>query len=354
MSAWSPTVLILGLREAFTGRRERRNWHSGLSADALRDVEAAVGPILSELEYLRRETIQEIDLRMLGLVPLGIILGVLWALVEAAKKGNFFLASAIYGMGGAMIGGGIAFYAPEKAYRAAYKSRIVPHLAARFGDLNYRAAQEPNLQRLADLSLIPGFGKKTVEDEIFGSYRGVRLNIVEANLETGGKNSSVVFNGLVVEMDFPGRFSGTTVVTKEAASWLGAIGDFACPTGLDRVRLEDPEFERRYQVYSTDQVGARALLTPAIMERIMELESHARRDPPRLLAEPGRLWVSIPKDEKENLFEPPSLSQPVDSGGEMLVELSRDIGSVLQFVDAVLDLDPLNRPPQAAEPTAQA
>ena len=105
------------------------------------------------------------------------------------------------------------------------------------------------------------------------------------------------------------------------------------------MRLEDPRFEDRYQVYSSDQIGARALLTPAVMERLMELARHTEGDPPRLLAEYGGLRVSISKDKKENLFEPPSIANPVH-GSDMLLELSSDIGSVLKLVDAVLDMTP--------------
>jgi hypothetical protein len=180
----------------------------------------------------------------------------------------------------------------------------------------------------------------------------VRMSMIEAELETGGKNSRTVFNGLIVALDFPGRFTGTTVVTKDAG-WTATAGEFLGLKALDRVRLEDPRFEDRYQVYGSDQVAARALLTPAVMQRIMELESHSPKDPPRLLAEPGWLYFTIPKHVSENLFEPPPLSQPVTGAGEMLTEVSRDLTSVLRFVDTVLELDPMAAS-RAAQPPGSA
>ena len=89
----------------------------------------------------------------------------------------------------------------------------------------------------------------------------------------------------------------------------------------------------------------------------MELETHTPSDPPRLLAEPDRLYFTIPKQLGINLFEPPPLSQPVTTaGGDMLTELSHDLGSVLRFVDAVLELDPLvpPAPPRAASTRTQS
>lgn len=44
------------------------------------------------------------------------------------------------------------------------------------------------------------------------------------------------------------------------------------------VRLEDPEFERLFAVYATDEVEARRVLTPAMMQRICQLRRSFSRD----------------------------------------------------------------------------
>jgi hypothetical protein len=40
----------------------------------------------------------------------------------------------------------------------------------------------------------------------------------------------------------------------------------------DRVKLEDPEFEKIYEVYSTDQIESRYILTPAIMQAMTAIK----------------------------------------------------------------------------------
>lgn len=335
----SPTVNILKLLNVFDTTPYKDAWRRDLSEETLREVEAAVAPNLAALDALRRDTISEIDLRLMILMPLAVIAGIVFGTM--GPKGNPFTA-AWFAAIGLSLAWFFAYSGPQMAFRKAYKSRIIPHLAARFGDLAYRHPKAPDLSRLSKLGLIPGFFRSTVEDEIFGQYRGVPIRILEAKLESGGKNNTVLFNGLIVQIDCPGRFTGTTLVTKDIG--VGAAQDVFGPSGLQRVRLEDPRFEDRYQVYGNDQIGARALLTPAIMERVMDLDAHAKDKPAQLLAEPGALWVTIPKHKDEDLFEPPPLSQPITSAGEMLTALSHDIGSVLAFVDAVLALDPLHAP----------
>jgi hypothetical protein len=339
------TVACLKLAETFRSSPPRGAGASSLSGARLAEVQAAIRPILLELEELRRETIRKIDLRAAWMIPIGIGAGFIGGLILNDDSPVF--GALGYAFVGGAAGWGAAFTSLNNAYRRAYKTRVIPHLTACFGELDYRPAEEPDLKRLAKLGILPGFGKKRVEDEIFGAYNGVELKVVEANLETGGKNSTVVFNGLVAELAFPGRFPGTTIVAKDTGMFGNALRDFIGAAGLERVRLEDPRFEDRYQVYSNDQISARALLTPATMERLMELDGYTGGEPPRLLAEDGVLRLALFKDKKENLFEPPSIADSA-AGTDMLLKLSSDISSVVKFVDAVLELSPVQMTPRSS------
>jgi hypothetical protein len=333
----SLAVTLVKLGQTFWPK-SARHYHTGALDEArLGEVEARVRPILDELEALRLRAINVIDFRAVWMIPTVAVVAFVAGYVFEHES---MLSAVIWGVFGGFIGWGLAYAGPAQTYRRAYKTSIIPHLTACFGELNYRTAEEPDLKRLAKLGLIPGFGKKKVEDEIYGAYRGVSISIVEANLETGGKNSRVVFNGLLTELAFPGRFPGTTVVAKDGGVLGNALKDFVQSSGLERVRLEDPRFEERYQVYSSDQIAARTLLTPAVMERLMELDRLTQGDPPRLLAEHGTLRMALSKGKGEDLFEPPGIADPAH-GGDMLVQLSSDISSVLKLVDAVLELAPM-------------
>jgi hypothetical protein len=108
--------------------------------------------------------------------------------------------------------------------------------------------------------------------------------------------------------------------------------------GLERVLLEHPEFVRRYEVYSSDQIEARALLTPAFMERFTALAASSGFALPGALAEGNRLVVALPKSMgTRDLFEPPAYWKP--AGGRALVGLERDIRAVLDVADTVVALD---------------
>jgi hypothetical protein len=225
----------------------------------------------------------------------------------------------------------------EREYRRLYKDRVLPHLAARIGALTYRQAAG-GIHRLLGERILPAFDSVESDDEIVGTYRGLPVAIIEAQLKQGsGDERRVVFDGLVIEVALPRSLTGTTVVTTDQ----GTLGNLKArwKTGaMERVRLEDPRFEERYEVYSTDQVEARALLTPAFMERFTSLAALSGFSLPGALAEGHRLIVALPKGlGTGDLFEPPVYWKP--AGGAALVKLEHDIRAVLRMADSVIELD---------------
>lgn len=74
-----------------------------------------------------------------------------------------------------------------------------------------------------------------------------------------------IFKGFLFIADFQKDFRGHTVIFRN--SW------FKWGRGGDRMKLENLEFEQRFDVYSTDQVEARYLLTPLFMEKLLALDN---------------------------------------------------------------------------------
>ena len=108
-----------------------------------------------------------------------------------------------------------------------------------------------------------------------------------------------MFRGLLCEFDFHKNFTGTTIITRDHTKF----GNFFAKFGKigERIRLEDPEFEKLFEVYGTDQVESRYLLTPGFMERIRHLSQMVGRGNLQLAFDKGRLLLAIKKSE--NSFE---------------------------------------------------
>jgi hypothetical protein len=196
----------------------------------------------------------------------------------------------------------------------------------------------PDLARLKAECVFRKFDASDADDEIFGTYRSLPINIVELTLtHESGKNKQTTFDGLIVTLDLPRHTGAVTTVVSDA----GALGNFVDRQKVQhraRVRLEDPVFEEIYEVYGTDQVASRALLNPAFMERLLALGALTGFDRPQVLCDGRVLQIAMPKKRNKNLFEPPSFSRPAATRAA-LVQLKNDIACVLKAADEVIDLD---------------
>jgi len=87
----------------------------------------------------------------------------------------------------------------------------------------------------------------------------------------------LIFDGFFLVAEFNKNFKGRTVVLKDIAeNFFGdVIGSWLQKNNLlnDRlVKLENPVFEKKFVVYSNDQIEARYLLSPLIMEKLVDLD----------------------------------------------------------------------------------
>lgn len=171
--------------------------------------------------------------------------------------------------------------------------------------------------RFRALKLLPNHNREEWEDEIVGTYAGNGLMLAEAHLQykSSGKNSSTrtVFHGQLFVIDYPKRFLGTTVVLRDR----GALNGFGKPSReFSRVGLASPEFEKIYEAWSTDQVEARDLLDPLVLERFQELERLYKGKKLRAAFDAGQLLVAIETGDRLNIgtmFAPLQGTQRVET-----------------------------------------
>jgi len=86
----------------------------------------------------------------------------------------------------------------------------------------------------------------------------------------------IIFRGLFIIADFNKNFKTRTVVLPDTAEKMfGKFGQSLQSISSGRgalIRLEDPVFEKEFVVYGDDQVEARYILTPALMQRIVNFK----------------------------------------------------------------------------------
>lgn len=161
----------------------------------------------------------------------------------------------------------------SKAYgrvRDVLKSDLVAPICNYMGMAFDSKAEEFPFQRFIDAGLVSSEAdNSSFEDHISGEHNGVRFSLCEASLtkkinggDDDGGNEVTLFEGVALIFTFPKPFTGHTQVLAR-----GGFLDAKHPG--EEVHLEDPVFEHYFDVYSTDQVEARYILTPGFMERFL-------------------------------------------------------------------------------------
>ena len=140
-----------------------------------------------------------------------------------------------------------------------------------------------------------------------------------------------IFKGLLFSADFNKHFSVSTyVLTDTAEKLFGSFGTkFQKFSGHgDLVKLEDPEFEKSFVVYSSDQTEARYILSSSLMKRILDYKIKSKKNI-QLSFVSSRLFVTVPYGK--DLFEPKLFGEITDF--KSVEEYYTDLKLALELIE---------------------
>ena len=217
-------------------------------------------------------------------------------------------------------------FSPIWSYEENIKKEIFPNVLNFFGDFKYHVETKKSVKEYYATELIPKHDTEIAEDHITGTYKDIKVDLFETKLsKDSDENSSTtlntVFDGIIVELSMNKSFSGKTVIKKD----IGTVGNWFInkSTSLKKVKLEDPNFEKMFEVYSDDQVEARYLLTVTFIERLKELVENFGGKSIQCCFYNNKLLMMIPIEK--DMFEPGSIYEAedfIDDSKSLLKELS--------------------------------
>ncbi|MEM7459180.1 MAG: DUF3137 domain-containing protein [Pseudomonadota bacterium] len=287
---------------------------------------------LEQLETIRLDKLRIYEQRKKFAIPIGAILTPFlgwidyWLLIW--QSGNDDTAAGVSIAGLAMLWGWVT--QPKRQYARAYKRDILPDLARLFGDFRYEAKGKIPMDWMKPSKIVPGHSRYKSEDYFVGEYKNVGINFSEIKLtKKSGKHTVTVFNGLAILLTSgTRRFFGHTIMIRDQ----GKIGGWLKKqtAGLDRADLVDPEFEKIFDVFTNDQVEARYLIDPRIIENLKAL--YAEYSGKKMMAAfyDDHFLILIGSDK--NHFEPASIQLAATDEASIL-SMKREIEQILSIVD---------------------
>ena len=225
-----------------------------------------------------------------------------------------------------------------RGFRKKIKSGLFADIFTFFDDFSFRSEGNIKNWQIERFNILPYFERLKSEDLISGKYKNVNFEFCEILAEKTVREQNdkshqhCVFKGAAIIFDFHKNFKGCALVKKD----LGLVGNFYQNFhNLKLVELEDPEFEKMFQVYSSDQIEARYLLTTSFMERIKQMTNLLGGKMVEASFYEGNLLLIF--SGSKNLFEAPSLFRKISLIAECK-KIIAQIGLIFEIVD-ILKLD---------------
>lgn len=119
-----------------------------------------------------------------------------------------------------------------------------------------------------------------------------------------------IFNGIFYVTNFNKSFKGRTVIVPDyARQILGfnfgeMVNEVLSQPGMQLVKFEDNEFEKKFAVYSTDQIEARYILSTSLVLKIRELQKRLNNEI-RIAFIHNKLFLAVPYETdflRPNIF----------------------------------------------------
>lgn len=255
---------------------------------------------------------------------------------------------------------------------AKLKNTILPKLLMRFGNIrkledNELGSIEKNIYK----SKLYEFDECGFEDCFAGNYQGVDFAAAETVLTTevkdkdGGTRQVTVFNGLMLSLPYNKKINAYTMIAPKNITseksfklitllilsiiffilfittfsvvillWFIAIAYGVVVVfknkELEKVKLEDVDFDKEYSVKSENQVEARYLVTPSFMERFKNLKKTYNSKEVRCAFFDNKVIFAIYMDK--NLFEIGSLFHPLSDTRQIEV-FCNEISAIFDIID---------------------
>ena len=202
------------------------------------------------------------------------------------------------------------------------KSKVMNDVCRCFGELTYSKTPKKYLNLG---NLVPKFNRKYFDDIFYGKYKDINYSIIETKLDMHiDKLDITVFNGVIIQFDMKKRFEGNTVILPKTSVPISPDAQ------LKHTSMEDPVFNQKFDVFTTDETEARYLITPSFMERLNHMQVSFSADKISCAFFEKNLLIGL--HTKKDLFSIGSLIKPANDA-EQFFALFEEILSIIQLID---------------------
>lgn len=213
----------------------------------------------------------------------------------------------------------------KKGFENTIKEKIMPTVCSCFGKMKWSEGSYYGSEVFSASYVIQNYTSEEYDDIFKGVYKDVSIEIIEPQYEIGsGKNRRVVFDGVIVKLDMNKTFTSHTVIKPHSIMHLSPAAD------VHYTELEDVEFNKRFDVFTNDEVDARYLITPSFMQRLKNIKTAFQANGVNCAFFGNLLIIALPTTK--DLFSICSLVKPIDDNKQYF-QMYEEIVSIIKLID---------------------
>ena len=155
----------------------------------------------------------------------------------------------------------------EEHFANKVKEKIMPLICKCLGNIHWTKNHKLSSLIYIESGLIPKFDLSSYDDFFYGEFDGVQIEILESlfGRKCSDNKYIPIFDGVIIKMKMNKKFKGRTVIKKNSPLHISPS------PSLKHTVLEDVKFEKKFDVFTSDKIEARYLITPSFMERIKNM-----------------------------------------------------------------------------------
>lgn len=277
-------------------------------------------------------------------------------------------------------------YSMNRKFSRSLKISCMLPIAKAFGNLrwynrniaNFSLEDVNDNDKLRESELFANYNRRGDDDLFVGEYKGVKFTISETTLayiSEGGRTRRVelIFKGVIIDFKANKNIKNKTIIATKSDGkiknsyislstillmillivvgvilhcwnivFYSAIPLLFFAAGaiiskskkkvevLNEIKLEDPEFNKKYKAYSSDEVEGRYLITPSFMDRFNNIKTAFGAKGVKCSFYGDNLMFAI--SSYKNLFEVGNLFTPLNSP-KQLETFFAELSSILNLID---------------------
>lgn len=237
----------------------------------------------------------------------------------------------------------LAFYIiPEttKSFENSVKRRIMPLVCSCFENIKWKLGHYYDDRLFFNSNLLVDYPKWTAKyDDMFvGTHKDVYFEIAELFWQKDFLTLIKQHAGVIIKIKMNKNFTGNTIIESKKLLKRSRIMGFMfydylnlySNRRLGLTKLEDIEFNKKYDVYTNDEVEARYLITPAFMQRLKDMKIAFKTDNIRCSFYNGYILIGL--FTKKDLFSIGSLFKSVGDTKQFF-KMFEELLSIVKLID---------------------